>query len=284
MKSTSIAAYGATALSLLQSRDPAGFEKLFQYLTPSSLRTLQDCLCEALDTKTTSGTHPGWQSLSSTEKTQCCNEVVAEAVLRRLVFKCLRKYSTCSTPQTMEEALKHHTLPKSLKEELVERYGGDPPNTWYDALQRLKVIADNNADQRNPGLWELVLDHPMTAYVPVQCQSCGLVVPDDLNSDLTDEQVGLREEEPTDEEAPLVRSGWFRGPRPHAKVFVLTCTECGVVSRWFRSRDPYVILNAQKWGRLCGEQEDLRLDLANYLDSHPNVLASGLGSYLERVQ
>ena len=104
----------------------------------------------------------------------------------------------------------------------------------------------------------------MTAYVPMQCQSCGHIVPDDLRSGKTDEEVGISEEEPTAEEAPLVRAGWFRGPR-QAKVLVLKCPDCGATSRWFRSRDPTVILNPNRWGRLCGEQEDLKLDLAAYL-------------------
>jgi hypothetical protein len=259
MKATSMAASTAAALSLLQSRDPTGFEKLFQHVTPSSLTKIQDCLDDALD----SSYFKEIPTIRAEDRENCRDEIIAEAMLRRLVYMCLDKYKQISTPEMVERALKHHMLPKSLQDELVERFGGEPPATWFDALQRLEFIADS--DGAETSLWEMLLDHPMTAYVPMQCQACGHVVPDDLKSGLTDEQVGLEEVEPTFDEAPMVRSGWFRGPRPEPKVFVLTCPDCGATSRWFRSRDPQVILNPHKWGRLCGEQEDLRLDLANYL-------------------
>lgn len=76
--------------------------------------------------------------------------------------------------------------------------------------------------------------------------------------------MGLRELEPLPDEASKVCSGWFRGPRGR-KVFLLTCKQCGQESRWFRSTSPEVILNPCRWGRLCGEQEDLRAWLASIL-------------------
>lgn len=109
-------------------------------------------------------------------------------------------------------------------------------------------------------LWRLIIDHPITAYVPVQCQKCGHVVPDQQ----TDAEVGLEEIPPTGDEL-AIRAGWFRGPRG-AVVFQLTCPICLYVSRWYRSGHPKIILNPNRWGRLCGEQEDLRLTLAEYLD------------------
>ena len=207
---------------------------------------------------------------------------MAKAVIRRKVFKVVDKYHDVSSPERVEEALKCHTLPESLQQELASKYGGDPPVTWFDALTQLEGYCEsgghnyngakvdrnkrNNFDKET--LWELILDHPITAYVPVQCQACGEhIVPDDnpcsLPSD--DAKVGLKEGEPTPEEAPLVRTGWFRGPRLVPSVFVVDCPKCGATSRWFRSRDPKIILNPRRWGRLCGEQEDLRLDLARYL-------------------
>lgn len=263
MKASSMAASTAAALSLLHFRNPADFEKLLQHLTPSSLTTIEARLNKELESSSITEHLPP----STKPNKESLDEAIAEAVLRRLVYKCLQKHSEVSSHQRMERALKYHVLPKSLKKELAERYGGAPPQTWYDSLQQLTINAGSNStDGRNATfLWEMILNHPMTAYVPVQCQCCGHVIPDDLNSSLTDEQVGLVEVEPTLEESAFVRPGWFRGPRPNAMVFELTCPKCSSLSRWFRSRDPQIILNPNKWGRLCGEQEDLRLDLANYL-------------------
>ena len=50
-----------------------------------------------------------------------------------------------------------------------------------------------------------------------------------------------------------------------AVVFVLRCPACDKESRWFRSAAAQVTLNPNRWGRLCGEQEDLRAALAQYL-------------------
>jgi predicted Zn-ribbon and HTH transcriptional regulator len=258
MKIPSMSASAATALRLLQRKDPVALELLFRHLTPSNLAQIQDQLGSELEKEVFASV----QDSSSRTREEHCNQIIAQALVRRLIFACLRKYSEISSRDKVEDALKHHILPESLQLELAARYGGKKPRTWYDALEQLRKIA---ADERI-NLWELLLDHPMTAYIPMQCQSCGHVVPDDLHSGLTDVELGLAEVDPTPEEAPLVRAGWFRGPRHLAKVFVLNCPECGAASRWFRSRDPTIILNPNKWGRLCGEQEDLRLDLAHYLN------------------
>ena len=187
-------------------------------------------------------------------------------VIRQIIFKILGKYNTISSPEQVGEALKKHKLPERVKDEIVTKYGGNPPATWFDALERLQdhcrnEISDKskysagkntNNDLNRETLWELVLDHPITSYVPVQCQSCGgHIVPNDMGSD--DADLGLTEEPPSPEETPFVRTGWFRSPRVTPTVFVLNCPKCGAVSRWFRSRDPQIILNPKRWGRLCGE-------------------------------
>jgi hypothetical protein len=205
--------------------------------------------------------------INKTNTIDDCHRVIAQAVVRRIAHKFLNKYASISPPDQVENALKHHTLPEDLQLELLERYGGGKPRTWYDALQQLKQkSASSSDDDPSSELWRLILDHPMTSYVPVQCQSCGHVVPDDSSpSKLSDADVGLSEEEPTSQELEL-RGGWFRGPRL-PKIFRLECPNCHAVSRWYRSGHPQVILNPHRWGRLCGEQEDLRLNLANYLQT-----------------
>ncbi|CAK0876963.1 unnamed protein product [Prorocentrum cordatum] len=89
----------------------------------------------------------------------------------------------------------------------------------------------------------------------------GEVVPDQHPAP---EDPNLTEEPPTDEERPFVRSGWFRGPRGPV-AFVYRCPDCGASSRWFRASHPEVTLRPARWGRLCGEQEDLKKWLASYL-------------------
>jgi hypothetical protein len=197
---------------------------------------------------------------------------ISEMLIRRIVYKCLDKYNEMTPPHQVEEALKYYTLPKTIQRELASRYGGATPTTWFEALEQLKEMKKYSQSNKNyndvdqaTSLWELILDHPMTSYVPVQCQSCGHVIPDDPRSPYTDAELGLTEDTPTELEVPFVRGGWFRGPRFRPTVFVLTCPACGAISRWYRSRDTKTILNPYRWGRLCGEQEDLRLDLANYL-------------------
>ena len=260
----------AMALSSLRARDPVVFEKSFQTLTASSLSWIDDGLTSA-ETKNFVQNGTDEENAAIESKSPGSPEdhvlrhyyrVVAEALIRRKVFKILDKYDRRASPERVEEALKCHTLPETLQRELVAKYGGSPPTTWFDALEQLRDFCGK--DDR-AALWEHVLNHPLTAYVPVQCQECGHVVPDaGRPSPEADAALGLTEEDPSPEEAPLARAGWFRGPRA-ARVFVLTCPACGAVSRWFRSRDPRAILNPRRWGRLCGEQEDLRLDLANYL-------------------
>jgi len=291
MKIPSHGMVSAMALSNLQAMDPIIFENSFQTLTVSSLSWIDDGLStqmEKLSPKNNIATEGSSSiELSASSSGPTDNEdqhhhyrVVAEALIRRIVHKILVKYCDVSPPQQVEEALKYHNLPERLKCELVTKYGGSPPTTWFDALNQLQKLCDDeihSADQksidvskdnvlRKVSLWELVLDHPITSYVPVQCQSCGRhMIPDcSSSSESDDAELGLREEEPWPKEAPLVRTGWFRGPRMVPSIFVLDCPKCGAVSRWYRSRDPQIILNPQRWGRLCGEQEDLRLDLANY--------------------
>ena len=45
---------------------------------------------------------------------------------------------------------------------------------------------------------------------------------------------------------------------PVLKILPFTegCPACQYTSRWFRSSHPEITLNPQRWGRLCGEQED----------------------------
>ena len=124
---------------------------------------------------------------------------------------------------------------------------------WSGAVEEMKASAAGSKE----ALWAQVMAHEMTAYVPVQCQSCGHRVPDETTPGNTDAEVGLSEAAPTAEEAPLVRGGWYRGPRGPV-VFVLDCPACGARSRWFRSAAASVTLNRRHWGRLCGEQEDPR--------------------------
>jgi len=291
MKLPSHPMVSSMALLNLQASDPIIFENSFQTLTSSSLSWIDKGLesqviqlsrrsdiAEEIDSTT---------ELSSSGLTEIENDkfyqyrVVAEVLIRRRVHKILDKYNEVSSSERVEEALKYHTLPETLKHELVTKYGGEPPATWFDAIEQLRKFCHNESDNRNrkdadksqgdsfrkEALWELILDHPITSYVPVQCQSCGEhIVPDEIphSSVSNDSDLGLREEKPLPEEAQFVRTGWFRGPRRLPSVFVLDCPKCGAVSRWFRSRDPRIILNPHKWGRLCGEQEDLRLDLASY--------------------
>mmetsp|Transcript_11878 Transcript_11878/g.18226 ORF Transcript_11878/g.18226 Transcript_11878/m.18226 type:complete len:384 (-) Transcript_11878:225-1376(-) len=229
----------SAALAALYAQDPQSLDRSFQHLTPPALSDLDSKLAAADD--------------SSSDGS---SKLLAKAVIRRMVHNCLDKFSSLSSLETIEEALNYHELPKKLQLELEQRYG-HRSRTWLEALQQLQKQSSNKSD-----LWEMVLDHPMTAYVPMQCQFCGHIVPD--NTIEKDEEVGLSEEEPSGDELEL-RSGWFRGPR-RAVIFVLDCPKCQSCSRWYRSGHPQVMLNPHRWGRLCGEQEDLRLNLAKYLE------------------
>jgi len=168
----------------------------------------------------------------------------------------------------VDDALNYYTLPSELQHCLAKKYGGGddttPPTTWYEALDQLKSLATIDGTLDKGKLWRLILDHPRTAYIPVQCQQCGHIIRDQYPLQQTDEEVGIKEVPPTGTELEL-RAGWFRGPRK-AVVFELTCPDCKHISRWYRSGHPKVLLNPNKWGRLCGDQEDLRLTLAEYLN------------------
>ena len=131
---------------------------------------------------------------------------------------------------------------------------------WQAAVDSMRAQAGESKET----IWNLVMEHEMTSYVPVQCQQCGQQVPDETQPGCTDEEVGISEDAPTDEERSLIRSGWYRGPRGPV-VFVLKCPACGSSSRWFRSSAASVTLNPRRWGRLCGEQEDARSALAMHL-------------------
>lgn len=259
----------AAALASLHARDPASLERTFALLDATALSQLdRDLLAitkktadSATSEAATAVTGPGKQA----EVAHAAYRTIARALIRQVVHRTLDKHicSSSSGDSTnsdeVEAALRMHVLPGPLRRDLADKYGGDPPETWFDALARLREISANASE-----LWGLVMDHPLTSYVPVQCQSCGHVVRDETRSGLSDADVGLTEVEPTEDERPFVRSGWFRGPRGPV-VLSLHCPECGVTSRWYRSADPACQLNPNKWGRLCGEQEDLRLRLAEYL-------------------
>lgn len=163
--------------------------------------------------------------------------LLATAVLRRYVHRVLDKRLTFGD---VGAALQYHGL--------------------EDTIEELKARAGKSREI----LWRLLMAHPMTEYVPVQCQQCGHRVPDETQPGSTDADVGLREDTPTEAEAPLVRGGWYRGPR-EAVIFVLDCPTCSATSRWFRSSAASVTLNPNRWGRLCGDQEDARTALAAHL-------------------
>ena len=80
---------------------------------------------------------------------------------------------------------------------------------WSGAIQAMRVSAAGSHE----ALWQQVMEHEMTAYVPVQCQACGQRVPDETTPGSTDAEVGLSEAIPTAVEEPLVRAGWYRPPR-----------------------------------------------------------------------
>ncbi len=250
----------AAALSLAAwyTRDPLSLERIFQHLTPTSLEQLGK------------GIHPKHEhEYEHVNLSSLCHEVTtyrvfAQAAIRRIAHKQLDKYkdSSITTRYQVEAALKYYTLPYALQEELWNNYGGStPPATWWEALERLQELSEGDSI----ALWRLILDHPMTAYVPMQCQNCGHVVPD-ASSERDDIDIGLSEVDPmVGEDLLEIRGGWFRGRPRAAKILQLDCPDCRSVTRWYRSSHPQIILNPNKWGRLCGEQEDLRLALAKCL-------------------
>ena len=186
--------------------------------------------------------------------------VVASALLRRIVHGHLAKRAERADATDADAVLAAHTLPEPLRARLVAEHGHpSPPLTWLDHKRHLEVLAAGSTRR----LWELVEASPWLEYVPVQCAHCGEVIPDDFSAGRPcDESVGLREVTPTAAEAAHVRAGWFRGPRG-AVAFELRCRACARVSRWYRSSSPTAWLNPHRWGRLCGEQEDLRAWLAD---------------------
>lgn len=244
------------ALASWYARDPILLERSFQHLTPASLALLRDGIRD-IDASEAVESLPA-ESVSSTYR------VLAQAALRRLAHKQLDKYASVAAPEEVEAALKYHTLPSALQANLLDKYGGSssPPMTWWDALERLREIAGDDLSH----LWSLILDHPMTAYVPMQCQKCGHEVPDCFTNE-DDSSLGLSEMEPDDSQNEVleIRGGWFRGCPRRAVILKLDCPKCHCVTQWYRSSHIKIILNPNRWGRLCGEQEDLRLALASYL-------------------
>eukprot|EP00591_Stephanopyxis_turris_P008662 CAMPEP_0195521582 /NCGR_PEP_ID=MMETSP0794_2-20130614/18975_1 /TAXON_ID=515487 /ORGANISM="Stephanopyxis turris, Strain CCMP 815" /LENGTH=406 /DNA_ID=CAMNT_0040651163 /DNA_START=84 /DNA_END=1304 /DNA_ORIENTATION=+ len=253
--------YRSTASRLIscRERDPKAFEVAFRCLDAGNLAWLEGEL--GINNKDHSnGTE------SSVDRTK---EVIAEAILRRISHHvCTKQDATRQTGSdlSLEEVLSLHPLPSELSEKLSETYGGTFPLNWWQALQRLQFLSEGSKER----LWEMIESHPMTSYVPAQCQTCGDIVPDNRD-DKSDDEVGLVEVSPTDEERPYVCGGWFRGPRD-AVVFELHCPVCGATSRWYRSSSPSVILNPNRWGRLCGEQETLKKYLANALDIETRIV------------
>eukprot|EP00977_Amphora_coffeiformis_P027724 scaffold34637_cov187-Amphora_coffeaeformis.AAC.5 len=255
------------AMASLCTREQGTVERLLYHLTPPALEKLKQQLQEEVASSLRHHSDHVPSEDDVTEKD--VYEILAVGCLRCTAYRCLHKYESIASSETVETALKFHTLPKQIQKELMKRYGGTAPTTWFDALEQLKERVEETKNQSSDNnlaeLWRLILDHPITAYVPVQCQSCGHVIPDDAhcNTPQDDAKVGLKELEPTGEELQL-RGGWFRGPRG-PKVFQLTCPSCRHVSHWYRSGHPKVILNPCNWGRLCGEQEELRLSLASFI-------------------
>jgi len=190
--------------------------------------------------------------------------LIARLLLRSNVWAVRRKATFLSSysAEKTEEVLGSFKLPPDL----AERCGlsRDAEQTWLDAV---KEIQRQNRESSPLQLWSAIEKHPIVEYVHVQCQACGRQVPDSFPDP---EDANLKEETPNDDETPFVRSGWFRGPRGPV-VFVYTCPSCGVVSRWYRSLHPEITLNPVRWGRLCGEQEDLKVWLAKYVGVHLRV-------------
>ncbi|CAE6950747.1 sec61a [Symbiodinium sp. KB8] len=195
----------------------------------------------------------GWMEPSEARR-------AAQALLAGKVRGVRRKWELLGSysAERTEEILASFRLGASLAERCgLEKAEGQ---SWLDAVRLLRRRSEE-LDESPAALWQRVERHPIAEYVHVQCQSCGHLIPDSFPAE---EDPNLSEEEPQPEERPFVRAGWFRGPRG-AVVFVFRCPDCGAVSRWFRATHPEVTLNPNRWGRLCGEQEDLKAWLAQYL-------------------
>lgn len=114
------------AAAMALDKPISALERHFRYLTPSSLRALDDD-----DDASSFGRDGG--------------ERIARAVMRRTVHRCLQgKFDNVYSDEVMEEALRHHTLPTELQAELRHRYDRDldddadaAPTTWWEALEQL---------------------------------------------------------------------------------------------------------------------------------------------------
>lgn len=247
----------AAAMASLYAKNRMLVDRSFNHMTHDAL--------QSIDRELLSEYESALQEQSNTSSS--LHKALAQALIRHIAYRYLNKYSRLlSAPDVVEDALKYYTLPEELQQQLTTKYAGEsstPPTTWYEALHQLKEIATTNGVLDQGKLWRLILEHPMTSYAHVQCQACGHMVLDQYPLQQTDDEEGLRELPPTGDELEL-RAGWFRGPRKEI-VFELTCPSCQHVSIWYRSGHPKVLLNPNKWGRLCGDQEDLRLTLAEYL-------------------
>jgi hypothetical protein len=270
MKASSPAA--ATALAALYAKDGRFVERCIDHLTCSSLRELDRRLHEECSSSCEESSFA-----EEVAMVEALDAILARACIRRRAHACLDKWTRASkfSREEVEDALRFHVLPPDVRAGLVVDGGIDPPppppTNWREALEQLKESSSSSSsstsssvDVDRGGLWRLVCDHPMTSYVPAQCKRCGRVVPDQYPPERTDVEVGLEEIDPTGDELEL-RSGWFRGPRS-AVVFRLTCPDCSTVTDWYRSGHPRIMLDPDRHGRLCGEQEDLRMILAGYLN------------------
>ena len=163
----------ATALASLYARDKLLVEQSFSHLTNNSLQTLDRHMRTEFDDVLVDA--DGGSSIKGKLKAQQiqseCHLAVAQACIRRIAYRCLDKYARLlSSPDIMEDALKHYTLPIELQNELATKYSSSgtssttPPTTWYEALEQLKVLAttassadDNNAPVLDQGkLWRLI--------------------------------------------------------------------------------------------------------------------------------
>jgi ribosomal protein S27E len=283
MKIPDVTALSSISINIIQSNYPILFEQSFQTVTSSSLCWIDQQFDNELDfvriddntakAATTVCTYqvdieedPGDNNHEEEEiqqqqqqQQQPRNIIIAKIVIRRIVYKCLNKYSTISSKLEVEEALKYYALPKDLQEELFSKYGGTfKPQTWYDAIHQLQNyctrLCNNDKNNNDSNNGDYLVTHPITSYVPVQCQSCGHIIPDEYNTNNNDDaNIGLTEVEPTSEEQPFVRTGWFRGPRLQSKVFELDCPKCDHVSRWYRSSSSKNYIKSKiDGGRLCG--------------------------------
>lgn len=252
MRAVSPAAVGALAALFTHNASLEGHKNFASH--PSAMKEMKESLLE----------------INTNLNEEDIHLALAHACLRQQAYRALTKFSRIVSKCEMEDALVNTKLPEDLRAQLLllnpRPPGIDSPKTWNDELGYLR---DLSATKKNPRdwLWRHLLNHPMTEYIPVQCPNCRHVVPDSYSPSIlqteADAQVGLLEVAPTGTELGL-QSGWFRGPRGPV-VFQIECTECQYVYKWYRSGHPKVLLSPHKRGRLCGEQEDLRLSLAYYL-------------------